>query len=243
MFMPFLFSSAFAYSSPILHLYTIENPPSVIKKGDGVRGLGGNFGLVVSAAILKSGKEKDFAVTWVPWKRALIELDRNKNALFFPFTRTEDREERFSWVMHLADYDCLLYAINPSVQLNSFQDLKRYRVGVLAGSAREAELRKYMGATNPNVEGLTEDISNYRKLESGRIDIWATQPVVLGEAQKIHISRGGKNPLVRIVKKLMSQSLWIAGNKEMSAKEKALVQSIFGPEDKSKSLLKIPAHK
>ncbi|QDK46452.1 hypothetical protein DOM22_15415 [Bdellovibrio sp. ZAP7] len=210
-----------------IQIYTVETPPTVVKKADGVDGLGGEFGKLIAATLKKSGKEKDFEVVWVPWKRALLEVERNPHALFFPFTRTFEREYKFNWIVHLADVDCWLYAVDSNIQITDLKDLRKYRIGVLSGSAREQELLRYTGK-NSKVEGMTEDLGNYRKLQSGRIDIWATHPTVMAEAQKNFISQGQSVRTVRSLKKLFSQSLWMAGNRDMPDTSRNLVQTVFG---------------
>jgi polar amino acid transport system substrate-binding protein len=210
-----------------IQIYTVETPPSVVKTAEGLEGLSGEFGKLIASSIKKSGKEKEFEIVWVPWKRALLELEKNPQALFFPFTRTFDREYKFNWIVHLADVDCWLYAVDPKVQVEDLKDLSKYRIGVLGGSARERELLRYMGKSS-KVEGMTEDLSNFRKLQTGRIDIWATHPMVMAEAQKKMLSNGAPVRSVKSLKKLFSQSLWMAGNRDMSDKSRNLVHSVFG---------------
>ncbi len=214
-----------------IQIYTIETPPTVVKTAEGIDGLSGEFGKQISATIKKSGKENEFEIIWVPWKRALLEIERNPQALFFPFTRTFEREYKFNWIVHLADVDCWLYAVDSNVQISDLKDLSKYRVGVLSGSAREQELLRYMGK-NSKIEGMTEDLSNYRKLQSGRIDIWATHPMVMAEAQRNFVAKGQPVRAVRSLKKLFSQSLWMVGNRDMSDKSRNLVQTVFGWEGK-----------
>lgn len=221
---PFLASAA---PHKKIQLYTIESPPTVVKTGEGLDGLSGTFGKVIAAAIKKSGKEKEFEIVWVPWKRALLDLERNSQALFFPFTRTFEREYKVNWVLHLADVDCWLYAVDPKVNLNELKDLTKYRIGVLGGSARELEIRRYVGNSS-KIESMTEDISNYRKLQTGRIDIWATHPGVMAEAQKMMLAKGQSIRESRALKKLFSQSMWLVGNRDISDQSRNLVQSVFG---------------
>ncbi|UYL09822.1 transporter substrate-binding domain-containing protein [Bdellovibrio sp. SKB1291214] len=218
---------ATAALSKKIQVYTIETPPTVVKTGEGLEGLSGTFGKVIASAIKKSGKEKEFEIVWVPWKRALLDLERNPQALFFPFTRTFEREYKVNWVMHLADVDCWLYSVDPKVAIHDLKDLTKYRIGVLGGSAREQELRRYVGNSS-KVEGMTEDLSNFRKLQTGRIDIWATHPAVMAEAQKIMLAKGQPVRDSRALKKLFSQSMWMVGNRDMSDQNRNLVQSVFG---------------
>lgn len=215
-----------------IRLYVIESPPLIEKKGEGVSGISGLLGSLVEKKIRAANKAADFEVMWVPWKRALAETSKNKNSLFFPLTRTPEREKEFVWITHLAQLDCWIYAIRSDIKVDSFQDLKKYKVGVLGGSLREAELRKHMGQDSKNVEGMTTDISNYKKLLSGRIDIWVTQAPVMAEAQSQESSSALTKPPVRQLKKLLVQDLWLVGNPAMTNEQQLLVREVF--KDKKK---------
>ncbi|WP_413558247.1 substrate-binding periplasmic protein [Bdellovibrio sp. HCB209] len=220
-----LLTSLSAHSRIVI--YTVESPPNVIKTSEGLDGLSGEYGKQIAASIKKAGKQNEFEIVWVPWKRALVEVEKNPRGLFFPFTRTFDREYRFNWVMHMAEVDCWLYAVDPKIKIEDYNQIAQYRVGVLAGSARELELRKHAGK-NARVEGTIEDIANYRKLQAGRIDVWATHPSVMAEAQRLLKTNGGKPREIHALKKLFSQSLWLVANKEMSDKDRNTVESVFG---------------
>lgn len=230
------FCSCLANAAPI-RLYVIESPPLVQKTGEGVAGVSGLLGKLVEERIRVADKAANFEVTWVPWKRALSETSKVKNSLFFPLTRTSEREKDFVWIAHLAQLDCWIYAIRSDVKVDSFSDLKKYKVGVLGGSLREAELRKHMGIDSTNIEGMTADISNYKKLVSGRIDIWVTQAPVLAEAQvQDASSKLAKRP-VRQLKKLLVQDLWLVGNPAMEQGHQTLVREVFNQKKKRKELI------
>ena len=220
------------HAQATIRVYTIESEPLVQKSAGDPMGMSGLLGKTVGEKIFQSERNSEFKVMWIPWKRGLSELSKNKNALFFPLTKNSERENEFQWIMKLATFDCWLFTFDPNIKLDSLEDLKKYKVGVLAGSLREQELRRHMGERSRNIEGMTEDIANYKKLVSGRIQIWATQQPVLDLAMK----REGTARLlpVRKLQKLLVQDMWLVGNKDMSDRDLALVRDVFSSPGKKK---------
>ncbi len=145
--------------------------------------------------------------------------------MFFPLAKSAERESQYNWILPLAKYDCWLYALKPGIQIKNLSDLKKYRVGVLSGSMREEELKKYMGTEN--IEGMTVDQGNFRKLLSGRVDIWATQEPILENAVSLEKERNKNFKRPRPLHKLFSQELWLVGNRDMELAEKEMVKSVF----------------
>jgi polar amino acid transport system substrate-binding protein len=210
-----------------IQIYTFENPPLVMKTGEGVEGLSGDYGKIVAEAIFKSGKQSFFEIVWLPYKRGLRGVETDPQGLFFALDRNAERESKFNWVMELGQVDCWLYAVNSYVKINSLWDLRKYRVGVQGGSAREAEVRRYMGAST-KVEALADDNANLRKLHAGRIDIWATRPMVMESAQKaLKAEKKWLRDLIPL-KVLFKQHLWMMANRNMPEESRELVQSVFG---------------
>jgi ABC-type amino acid transport/signal transduction systems, periplasmic component/domain len=225
----FLLSFAFQAKAAI-RVYTIESAPLVQKSSDSPMGIAGLLGKSVGEKIFKSERNAEFRIVFTPWKRALSEVAKNKNALFFPLTKTVERANDYQWILKLATYDCWLFTFDPSVKIDSLEDLKKYKVGVLGGSLREEELRRHMGQKSRNIEGMTEDAANYKKLVSGRIQIWATQQPVLDLAMK-HEGNPKLLP-IRKLQKLLVQDMWLVGNKDMSERDLALVRDVFALRDK-----------
>jgi ABC-type amino acid transport substrate-binding protein len=195
----------------------------------------GLLGKFVADRVSSSERSNEFHVLWVPWKRALHEVARDRSALFFPLTKTAEREKQYNWIVKLANYDCWLYAVNPEVRIDQLSDLKKYKVGVLGGSLREQELQKHMGLDSKNIEPMTEDVSNFKKLTTGRIQIWATQqPVIDMAIQKAKHAGEAKGITARPLKKLLDQEMWLVGNKEMPDRELAMVKDVFLSHGKKK---------
>jgi polar amino acid transport system substrate-binding protein len=207
-------------------IFTAAVPPLVEKNGEGVEGFGGLFGKIVADKIQKSGQAAEFEVTWVPWKRALSET-KAKNAIFFPLARTAEREKEFSWLGHLGTVESWFYTTNPKIKIESLQDLKKFRIGFMNGSMREAELRKILGDNAANMDGLTEDLGNFKKLITGRIDIWATQTEVFEKGLADYKEKNKSMPKVYAVRKFLDQDIWLVSGVGMDEKKKEKIRTIF----------------
>ncbi|WP_413558246.1 substrate-binding periplasmic protein [Bdellovibrio sp. HCB209] len=240
--------AANASPSKKIQIYTFENPPLIVKSTEGFQGLAGVYGKVVADAIASSGKADAFEVIWLPYKRALLWLDKNPQGLFFAFDRTIEREKKFNWVMSFSEVECWLYAVNPKIEIKSLADLKKYRVGVQGGSAREAEVRRHMGWSR-RVEALADDNANLLKLHANRIDVWATRPMIVSEAQKALALNDKSLRPIKPLMLLFKQHLWMVGNRNMPLDSQETVRAVFGWEGKrpmkspalsARDLLKIP---
>ncbi|MDV7339834.1 transporter substrate-binding domain-containing protein [Terasakiella sp. A23] len=107
----------------------------------------------------------------VPWKRGYETTLSRKNTCLFSTGRTEDREKLFKWVTPFTEVSLVLFSRkdNP-VTLNTLDDVRNYRIGGYLGDAAS----DYLVQKNIAVETVTNDQFNLRKLQSGRIDLWAT---------------------------------------------------------------------
>lgn len=224
-------------------LYVAVTPPFVMKSGEGVAGLSGMYGKIVADKITKSGHAEEFEVIWVPWKRALAQTLKTQNALFFPLGRSAEREKKFAWLGHLGNAESWFYSVRPDIHINQLSDLKKYRIGFLNGSMRESELRKILGQNASNLEGLNNDLSNYKKLLSGRIDMWVTQTEVFEKARFDYALKNKKNPEVHALRKFLDQEIWIASSSEMDKKLQDKIKSIFDSNKNAEDSLKTSARR
>jgi polar amino acid transport system substrate-binding protein len=218
-------------------IFAAETPPFLEKTGEGVAGLSGIYGKIVSERIMQAGKASDFEVIWVPWKRALSETIKAKNGLFFPLARIPEREKDYIWLAHLGSAESWFYSTNPKLKIRSNDDLKKYRIGFLNGSMRSIELKKILGEEATNLDGLTEDIGNLKKLLSGRIDIWTTQTEVFDKAVELYKAENKSTPKIYAIKKFLDQEIWLVSAASMEEKYQDQIRAIF------KSKKKDPAPK
>lgn len=77
----------------------------------------------------------------VPWKRAVREVEKYDNLLIFPLTRTEKREDRFSWITPLmVEENCFISGSGSIDSLTEARTLNR--IVVRRGSSMETYIRE-----------------------------------------------------------------------------------------------------
>jgi len=107
-----------------------------------------------------------------PWARAYQMALEDKNVVLFGMTYTKERKDKFKWVGPLATKRDILVAKKDSgIKINSLEDAKKVkRIGTLRDDTREHLLKSH-GFTN--LEPVSDEQLNAKKLSIGRIDLWA----------------------------------------------------------------------
>ena len=102
LFILFLTSSLFLKadepeSLPELIFTTSNNPPYVYKnnKGELIGSLVDKLKKIMTPTTLK------YSIKIEPWKRSLVNVQKNETHLIFPLSRTEAREKSYSWIIPL----------------------------------------------------------------------------------------------------------------------------------------------
>jgi polar amino acid transport system substrate-binding protein len=106
-----------------------------------------------------------------PWARAYKMSLEQENVVLFGMTHTEVRHDQFKWIGPLATKRDILVAKKGSgIRINSLEDAKKVnRIGTLRDDTRE-RLLKSLGFTN--LEPVSDEQLNAKKLVLGRIDLW-----------------------------------------------------------------------
>ena len=107
-----------------------------------------------------------------PWARAYQMALNEKNVILFGMTYTKVREDKFKWVGPLATKRDILVAKKGSgIRISNLEDAKKARrIGTLRDDTRERLLKRH-GFTN--LEPVSDEQLNAKKLALGRIDLWA----------------------------------------------------------------------
>ena len=107
-----------------------------------------------------------------PWARAYKMSLEQENVVLFGMTHTEVRHDQFKWIGPLATKRDILVAKKGSgIKINSLEDAKKIKsIGTLRDDTRE-RLLKSLGFTN--LEPVSDEQFNAKKLVLGRIDLWA----------------------------------------------------------------------
>ena len=106
-----------------------------------------------------------------PWARAYKMSLEQENVVLFGMTHTEARHDQFKWIGPLATKRDILVARKGSgIKIDSLEDAKKVkRIGTLRDDTRE-RLLESLGFTN--LEPVSDEQINAKKLVLGRIDLW-----------------------------------------------------------------------
>ena len=121
---------------------------------------------------IKRRVKEEAPIQVYPWARAYkLALDE-PNVVLFGMTYTEVRKDKFKWVGPLATKrDILVAKKGTNFRIRSLEDAKKVkRIGTLRDDTRE-RLLKRNGFTN--LESVSDEQLNAKKLALGRIDLWA----------------------------------------------------------------------
>jgi len=107
-----------------------------------------------------------------PWARAYKMALEDENVILFGMTYTKVRQDKFKWVGPLATKRDILVAKKGSgIKIKDLEDAKKVkRIGTLRDDTRGRLLQRH-GFTN--LEPVSDEQLNAKKLALGRIDLWA----------------------------------------------------------------------
>jgi len=115
--------------------------------------------------------ELEFEIELLPWQRAYHSALVKSQHGVFSTSRTSERETLFKWVGPLIRNHWVLLA-KPEIakQLNSLEDARNFRIGGYRGDATAI----FLANRGFELDLASRDNVNALKLDSGRIDLWAT---------------------------------------------------------------------
>jgi polar amino acid transport system substrate-binding protein len=109
----------------------------------------------------------------LPWARGYKRVQSEPGTCLFSTTRTEEREHLFKWVGPVAPEVVGLVARKETgIEIDSVEDIKKYKVGTIRDDVAELYLVD-AGISVDDMERVGETILNIRKMNRGRIDLWA----------------------------------------------------------------------
>ena len=153
------------------NIMTEELPPYNFSQDNQVHG--------ISADILLQLMEQNNIPTTrgdiqlLPWPRAYIMVQNKPGSILFSTARTPQRERLFKWVGPITDLTIGLIALKKNnIQLQSLEDVKKYRVGTIRDGAPEQLVLK-AGIEEKDLDRIASPESNIKKLQAGRIDLFA----------------------------------------------------------------------
>lgn len=109
----------------------------------------------------------------LPWARGYKRVQTEPNTCLFSTTRTDEREPLFKWVGPIAPNTAALIArTENNIEIDSVEDMKLYRIGTIRDDFAESYLVS-TGISIGDLERVAENVLNIKKLNRGRIDLWA----------------------------------------------------------------------
>jgi len=113
----------------------------------------------------------DYTLTLYPWVRAIEMARTGKDTCVYSTTRTEEREKNFLWVGPVAPNDWMFFAkADSSITLSSVEDARKFKIGGYRGDA----VTLFLERQKFTIDEAANDEQNAKKLEAGRIELWAT---------------------------------------------------------------------
>ena len=162
-----------------LHLTTEDYPPFNMRVSGQSTGGSSDPLSGISVEIVKEMFKRagmDFSLEIYPWKRAYNMALNQADYGVFSTTRTEEREKLFQWVGPLVENDWVLFAKKGGgIKVGSLDEARKYKVGGYSGDAVSLFLENDHGF---KLDLVTSDFLNAKKLDVGRIDLWATGKLI-----------------------------------------------------------------
>ena len=161
-----------ASAAHALTLLTEENPPFNYTDEGKVVGISTE---IVSELGKRSGI--DLQIQSMPWEKAYIAVQVDKETCLYSTVRLDNRERLFFWIGPIATNKWVLISKGDFAgTVKVVEDARRYRVGVVA---KDAKIEYLMGKGVTDLREVSDDSLNPPRLvlnrdDPNRIDLWAT---------------------------------------------------------------------
>jgi len=172
-------------------------------RGDKIQGISAE---IVREMFKRAGIDYSLTLRF-PWDRIYKQAMTQANHGLFSTSLSEARKPLFKWVGPIGPDDWVLLARgDSSIQLNSLEEAKQYRVGAYKGDAIAEHLEER------GLQPITalRDQLNAKKLMEGKIDLWAT-----GDPAGRYLAKQSGISGLKTVLRFDSAQLYLALNKEV----------------------------
>jgi polar amino acid transport system substrate-binding protein len=212
-------------------IMTDNYPPYNFGKGKDLQGISVEIYELILKELHSKLSKKDIEV--LGWAKAYHTLQKNKHAMLFSTTKTEDRTNMFKWVGPIVPVKISLIAEkSKKIQINSLKELEKYKIGVVRSDVGE-ELLLNAHVPKKHLTAVTDIEHNIKKLSSGRIDLISYDEEAFEYALKEH---EGEHPdKYETVYVLAETDVYFAFNKHAPDELIAKVQAAFDKVKESKS--------
>ncbi|MDQ1274819.1 MAG: polar amino acid transport system substrate-binding protein, partial [Euryarchaeota archaeon] len=154
-----------------LAYYTEQLPPYNYMENGTLKGISVDL---LEAVTEKMGeKVTGEEVNFVPWTEGYQTVLTENNTVLFTTARLTEREQSFKWVGPIYTYTNVLFARpDRGITINSSEDLKGYRIGVIVDDVAVQQLLD-AGVNESQLVQETNASVLVEKLNDGEIDLWA----------------------------------------------------------------------
>jgi polar amino acid transport system substrate-binding protein len=221
-----------ASSARALTLVTEENPPFNYTEQGKVVGMS-------TEIVGELGKRSaiPLQIQSMPWEKAYVAAQRDKDTCIYSTARLENRERLFSWIGPIATNQWVLIGKSDFAgSVKVVEDARKYRVGVVA---KDAKIEFLMGKGVTDLREVSEDGLNPPRLvlsrdDPNRIDLWATS--AYGARRT---ADRAKVKDIKLVLNLSKIPLYLACGRNTSLQTVQALQQAFERADKDGALKRI----
>lgn len=187
-------------SAQNLRVITEQWPPFNYQEDNAPKGLATEM---VQAMLKEIGQKN--TILFMPWNRAYTVALKEPNVVLFTLGRSDEREALFDWVFKVAERDIWLFrlASRNEMKLTRLEDALPYKIG--SGSTEDASTRDLVhagftvGSNLDTVQSGDPDLTNLRKLQLGRVDLIAANPLALVyAAHNLGVDMRNLTPAIRL---------------------------------------------
>jgi len=171
--------------------------------------------------IIKRHQHKN-KIEFIPWARARFETENNSDIILIPLARTKEREEKYTWLLHVLDDPYVIVTLKEAkVDISSVEAAKKLKIGILTGSVADNLLRE-LGFTK--LEVASNDVQNVKKLKLGRIDAWVAPLSGLDQYEK---NAGIERKEIRVGAELTVLKEYVGASKSFDKQQVVRWQKTF----------------
>ena len=167
----FVGSSLIGYSASAAEIITISTLEYAPWTGKNLKN-NGFVNHVITAAFQRKGYAVKY--TYLPWKRAVTETKSGQYSALSYVYWSKDRQKEFYLSDPISEEKIVFFHLksNPIKDWNTLEDLKNYKIGATRGYTYTKEFWDAANSKRLMVDVTNSDIQNFKKLLSGRIDIF-----------------------------------------------------------------------
>lgn len=143
-----------------------------------------------------------FRIELLPWKRVLQQVEQGQVALASPLFRTPEREQ-FAQYTGPVHYSALgLFApANSTLRFTGLADLDGKRLGINRGFVLQDEFDRAVREGRLQIEEVNAVEQNIRKLQAGRIDLFAANVI----STQYALRNSGATASLRLLPRLLQE--------------------------------------